>query len=395
MSSSTAQQNRVADRRAGQCIGNVHQMDHHQMSLDNKENYENHSSSNVVHEVVTRQVATLGEAKKIEISEDEKSMNGAPAGDLFDLSVHPDEELTSFIDDTDALMQLRRVCLSLEHSKLWVEKFERVLIIRRICLHHADSIISNDLAALTQALAFVIDEAESLRSCNVRNAVLCLKSMIAHCGQLFSTNHENCCSVVSILLLRSVSSPRFLMDMAFSTLSIAVTALDPSAMINCLVNFSTHKNNEISANAIMIAVDCINHHYLSITKSGSDPERRHDLIGNTIRILFAGLNSKRIKAKEGAIALLRRLMDSFTCDESFLSMINSSLSPAQRIHLNRCMSLNHRTTQRTVAEHRRSSRGLLSTSTPASIREHVLQAKLKLQLNVSHTPEQSSASCSV
>lgn len=403
MSSSNIPPN-TADRRADQ--SKVLSLDH-QSLCDDKENCQSYCASNVVLGATTQQVAALGEAKKINISQDEKSMNGAPTGDLFDLSVLPDEEMTSFMDDNDALVQLRLV--SSESCKLWVEKYERVQIIRRICLHHADAILNNNLTDLSQVLAFVIDEAESLRSCNVRNAVLCLKSMIVHCGQSLSANHENCRSVVSVLLLRSASSPRFLMDLAFSSLSTAVTALEPSALIDCLVSFSTHKNNEISANAITIAVDCINHHYQNLIMGGSDSEK-----GITIRILFAGTNSKRTKAKEGAKALLRRLLDSFGA-ESFLTLINSSLSPAQCVDLTRCMSLRPPTTQQTVGcptsepttafgpqrtgdISRSSSRGL-SFRASASIREHVLHMKVKdvLQESASHdiTPQQPSGRCSL
>lgn len=378
----------------------------HQSFCDNKENSQNHCSSNAALGATTRQIATLGEAKKIDISLDEKSMNGAPTGDLFDLTVHPDEELASFVNDEDAFAQLRLV--SSESCKLWVEKYERVQIIRRICLHHADAILNNNMAALSQALTFVIDEAESLRSCNVRNAVLCLKSMIAHCGQLLSANRENCCSIVSVLLLRSANSPRFLMDLAFSSLSTAVTALEPSTLIDCLVSFSTHKNNEISANAITIAVDCVNHHYQNLIMDGSDSEK-----GITIRILFAGINSKRIKAKEGAKALLRRLLDSFGTD-SFLTLIKSSVSQAQCVELTRCMSLHLPTTQhatgcptseptasgtlRPEAVSRSSSRGPSSRAS-ASIRERILLMKVKtvLQESASHdtAPQRPSASCSL
>ena len=402
ISSSNTHQNR-ADRSAGQPV-EVQNMDH-QNICDNKENCQNHCSSNASLGSTSRQIATLGEAKKIDISQDEKSMNGAPTGDLFDLSVHPDEELTSFVDDDDALAQLRLV--SSMSCKLWVEKYERVQIIRRICLHHADAILNNNIAVLSQVLTYVIDEAESLRSCNVRNAVLCLKSMIVHCGQLLSSNHENCCSVVSVLLFRSANSPRFLMNLAFSSLSTAVTALEPSTLIDCLVSFSTHKNNEIAANAITIAVDCINHHYQNLILGGSDSEK-----GIAIRILFAGINSKRIKAKEGSKALLRRLLDSFGAD-SFLTLIERSLSPTQCVDLTRCMSLHLPTTQQAAgcptseptasgpqrprAVFRSSSRGPSSKATP-SVGEHVLHMKKVKNLlheSASHdsAPQQPSALC--
>jgi hypothetical protein len=113
-------------------------------------------------------VKNIIETKKLNISENEMNMNGAPAGDLYDVQVLSDLELISFESQDMAVSAFETACALKKESlsASWADLFSVVEVIRRIAVHHPDILLSSEFLQITVDAA--VEASSSLRSSTIR-----------------------------------------------------------------------------------------------------------------------------------------------------------------------------------------------------------------------------------
>jgi hypothetical protein len=110
------------------------------------------------------------------LSQDEKSMNGAPEGNLYNFEVLDDENLKSFnIDEINIVLTQLSADSDVLDSLLWHERCVVIESFRRLLLHHASFITTE----LSNKMIFLIFYAiESLRSVECKNGILALRNLM-------------------------------------------------------------------------------------------------------------------------------------------------------------------------------------------------------------------------
>lgn len=273
------------------------------------------------HNVAPLPVGHHSEVKKIQISEDEKQMNGAPEGDLFEMVVFEDSELWPFANDVEAADELGKGISKHKGSSVWAEKYEALVVMRRVLLHHTD-IVDSDAQHLTGVVAAAVEDVDSLRSCRVRNGIICLRTLVSTCSvglTLFNTaalsSSSSSSSASSMSLIGSVTNcllaktgggPRFISELALNTLlNSAVPHLEPLLLVSCLAPSVGHRNAELASSAILAMVGCVRRIDVSVLASSS--EECMASLRDLCQGLSLALNAKRPKAKEEARTTFRSI----------------------------------------------------------------------------------------
>lgn len=255
------------------------------------------------------------DTKKIQISQDEKLMNGAPEGDLFDMVVFEDTELWPYSSDTEAHEEFVKCYKTHQESTVWAEQYESVVVMRRVVLHHP-SVINTDPAAVSQLVTSTIAGVESLRSCRVRSGIMGLRGILKHCSTALSATPsssssaapvDHCAGLIACLLAKTGGGPKFICELASNILfQEAVANVPPLTLIRCLLPFVAHRNPELSGNAIQAIV-------LSSQKIQSeflmDPnESSMHQLKDLMQGLAQAINAKKPAAKESAKTALKYLV---------------------------------------------------------------------------------------
>lgn len=282
----------------------------------------------------------LSEPKKIQISQDEKMMSGAPEGDLFDMVVFEDAELWPYASETEAREEFVKGCKIHDESSVWADQYESVVVIRRVVLHHAD-ILNADKSMLLEASKAVIAGVESLRSCRVRSGIMGLRTLLRNCGATLSTMHtpesDICSAVVTSLLTKTGGGPKFISELALnSLLQEAVTGVPPLELIRCLFPSIAHRNPEIGASAIYASVECVRKLDQSVLSDAT--AEGMEVMRETIQGLAQALNAKRPKAKECAKTALRSLYTAVG-DAHFQSLLQAYASESQQSEVTRAVTV--------------------------------------------------------
>jgi len=270
------------------------------------------------------------EPKKIQISQDEKLMSGAPEGDLFDMVVFEDSELWPFASNDEATEEFAKCIKIHDESTVWADQYESVVVVRRVVLHHA-SILNSSLPMLLEASKAIIAGVESLRSCRVRSGIMGLRTLLRNCGPTLSTmltaEGDPCAAVVTSLLTKTGGGPKFISELALnSLLQEAVAGVPPLELIRCLFPSITHRNPDIGASAIYASVECLGK-IDPVVLSDASTEGVQTM-RETVQGLAQGLNAKRPKAKDSAKTALRTLC-SAVGDAHFECLLKTHLSESQ------------------------------------------------------------------
>ena len=239
---------------------------------------------------------------KMEISHEEKTMNGAPEGDLFDIKVLMDAELTPLeLTDNSIIVDHLRSLLasSSQESSSWADKYAAVELIRRVVLFH-NSLLQADAVMLTASLEVAVQALVSLRSCSVRNGILCLKAMVtclpAAC-MLDESSHVT--TLFEALMNRSASGPRFVCESAAEAASTAASRLTPHALIASLHSSTLHRNPEVSSFAYTLIAQSV----LRVS-AAEVAALDNSLLGAVISALGRGLDAKRPTGREASRSAL-------------------------------------------------------------------------------------------
>lgn len=292
--------------------------------LDNSDN------SDITAQLSTKeQEEQAVEIKKIEISSEELQMNGAPEGDLFEVALLLDSDLTPLpntLNDLDNEL-LKQYDLYMA-TTVWAEKYEIITMFRRIVNHHSDLLDTTE--KINCLLRCLNDGLTSLRSSNVRNSLFCLKKMF----QLTSTinslaiclwGNDLLSSLIANIFNRVGSGPKFLCDSAYETLESFALQCPIETCLKCIEPFFTHRNLEVVCKSIF-ALD------ITIRKVSSDQLIQQidsmTWLKSVVVLLVTSFNAKKAIGKEKAKKCLKYIQMTIT-NEQFDIFLSKHFSEIQ------------------------------------------------------------------
>jgi hypothetical protein len=232
------------------------------------------------------------DVKKVCLSLEEKAMNGAPEGDLYDVVLLDDNQLLPFSDESMAQTELSKALSQYNTTSIWAEKYEVVTTLRRVISHHSNCILDgNHMQALVTC---ALDQVSSLRSSNVRNGLMCLqKAAQVYQERLWSESSSQL--IFTALLNKTGSGPKFLCDAAFESCRASSESCSISLLFSAIYPMISHKNIEVSAKSVEILV-------LAVMRNNSifNQGQENGVTSKILTSLGAALSAKKAQAKERA-----------------------------------------------------------------------------------------------
>ena len=213
------------------------------------------------------------EAKKLKISADEAHMNGAPEGDLYDVTVTEDANLPHLDDGSNSSCasnsnsnsntihviekQLRETLASVtDDSASWADRFTAVELVRRVTLSAKHrSIIIDDCVILLACLESCLHAVSSLRSCSVRNGLLALSALVRHIPAVMEKSESTL--LVRCILKLVDTGPKFIVESATKLVLDTITGMDPLVAIAALAPTTQHKSAQVSNLSCELLGDCV------------------------------------------------------------------------------------------------------------------------------------------
>ena len=272
---------------------------------------------------------TEQKVNKINISNDEKMMNGAPEGDLYELVVLQDDELPPF-DSHNIAQSEFELCFEKHYeTTIWAEKYEFVTIIRRVLIHHIDVLADVDFSLISSVVDIMIEATASLRSCVIRNGLLCLRRFLRYFNTLVDASEcsELTVKIVGALLSRTANGPKFICETANEILIIAAVERQVPVLtfFKGLLPYATHRSPEVSSKAIILSTKCVQAmDNLSTTTTLSGTQQYKD----PLKIAAIGLTTRLAKGKEAAKDALK-LIQSRLSPAAFKDFAAKALSPSE------------------------------------------------------------------
>lgn len=260
--------------------------------------------------------------KKMTINEEEKNMNGAPEGELYDVILLTDSELPplSFNNNESCESFIKdqiNVYFTLDKNG-WAKQYEIITFLRQALIHHSQEITKTPELILNIIKTFS-DGITSLRSANVRNSLL-------GCSYLFTSSKLSMSDMIwdSIeldalliqILIKSGSNPKFIALESFQVLQTIMKVVPMEKIFNYQLSiFNTeqyllHRNLDISYSTASIL-----HEKITTTmKTSTDinllltpppttattaPTVSTPTTTNIIKLIYQGLTlAKKFQAKE-------------------------------------------------------------------------------------------------
>ncbi|OWZ08731.1 hypothetical protein PHMEG_00018674 [Phytophthora megakarya] len=189
--------------------------------------------------------------------EERMSLDGAPEGELFHVTVKTRDELLESVDaaaEAQKLDQLlQRECATVDEADVaWAHEFAALDSLRRFAMYHKDQARRQlENGVLTK---LVLPAASNLRSTVARNALLCVQDLIL--GLKETACHFD--AVVPVLLNRSCSEKQFLKDLARDVLDTALQAGANEEFLHPLLTTSvSEKNAQIVSVAGLYVTKCV------------------------------------------------------------------------------------------------------------------------------------------
>jgi len=269
--------------------------------------------------------------KRMEISVDEKTMNGAPEGDLYDIKVLQDEELSPLVVDDVGLAVTGALAASSLETSSWADKYAAVELIRCVVLFHKDALLG-DAVALTASLELAIAAIESLRSCSVRNGILCLKAMASSLAAITEDpNHAT--AIMEALMNRSATGPRFVCDSASAAAKVAAERMSVQVLAQALATTMNHRNQDVSSLAFVFFAQCVLRQEASQLAEFSSSSFSSSGGCNILSILSRGINAKRPNARDASCQALQFLQKGLG-EERYAEWSSQTLSASQITDIN-------------------------------------------------------------
>lgn len=269
---------------------------------------------------LTKEIPTVVEKKKMEISDDEMSMNGAPAGDLYDVQVMNDSELFCFCDDDIAKTAFESATFVDKGSSSWAELFSGVEVTRRMALHHPGVLLSCE--CLPMAIQAAIDGSLSLRSSTIRNGIACMRSLA-----FLDIGSAHICRIVEVLMGRTGSGPKFIANEAAKVLDEIIPKFEPIMSIRALSSSTNIKNNEVSSKAFIMISQTVIRLLASLPvplEGKIETPTKPTTYKEIIKIMSRGLNARSPLARDASREAFKAIKLSLG-DVLFSSSIASAL----------------------------------------------------------------------
>jgi len=293
------------------------------------------------------------EVKKVKLTQDELSMSGAPTGDIFDIKVLCDNELTCLPQpesQVDIALQVLNTPLS-----TWAERYGAIEVVRRSSMFSpavfTDTSIGTTLCALNQEL-------DSLRSCTIRNSVLCLQSLLKlpACRQWVESGQNKYVydEVIGKLLLKSCSGPKFLCKIILEVFVLGAKVLPFSRLSVLLTSFSTHKNSEVCNHVYTSGCENFLHNMNTVIDDNDGKTME-----TTLRLFQRGISSVQPTGRGMARKALKEYSDRIGVD-AFARVVGQYFSMDQCNEINR--EINRVTTKKSTTKARIPLRALSSAS---------------------------------
>jgi hypothetical protein len=246
--------------------------------------------------------------------QEEKQMDGAPEGELFDVVVRNDNELVSFLDKPEEELDeiyKNAVTKSVAENATWADKYELVELIRSISFTRPSYLAEKSLA--DAALVAAIESTASLRSTEIRNGMHAINTLLHNCtGSL----NEDCIGhAVSLLIGKSVSGPKFICSMSSQILSNVCLHLSPDVAARALLPQTQHKNADACSTAVGLLADTV------VGRLSKDNQDHVSLCRPLIISFSVGLTSKRSAAASSSKTALLYLRKEYFGDEIFLKYL--------------------------------------------------------------------------
>ena len=169
--------------------------------------------------------ALSGTKKVMAISEQERKMDGAPVGELFDIDVKNNEDLKPYTQDNVGEL-ISGMTLEETSASSWADQFEDIEKIRRVVLHHSELLHPPELMSV--AVSIILNcGLSSLRSSCIKNALQCSASLLS--SYSYAQLRPYLTPVITAMLLKAVSGPKFMCKLADSCL-IKALCLDANTV---------------------------------------------------------------------------------------------------------------------------------------------------------------------
>jgi hypothetical protein len=269
--------------------------------------------------------------KKMKLSEEEINMNGAPVGSIYDVKVHSDEEIVTCDDvivlNNSALLTV--IKKSVAEASEWIDKYSSIEMTRKALLMPVDtSLYSDDM--ITSLVQLLLESVMSLRSCIIKNALLCVNIFIQkYCNHI---NEDLMSVLVTCLFNRMANGPKFIVELAekivTDIMNVYISGVSYVLAIKCIKPTLTHKNSDICSKAYAILGS------ITVSKvSLNHIEHFRDIID----VLSNGLNAKKLNARDAckkALVQLARLVG----DLEFNTLVESLGNESKIAQINREVS---------------------------------------------------------
>lgn len=234
--------------------------------------------------------------KRIPLSKEEKEMDGAPQGEIYDIVVVDDNDLEPY-ESLDTAREHLKQCSVSTDSYSWADKHETVVAIRRTTLFHRE--LFEFEADLSQAIEKACEAVESSRSCNIKNGIMCLRAMARVFSSAITFECNKSARIIEVLLNRTGTGPRFICDMAYELLVEVATKsyIPPMLFVEALVTFKNHKNADVACRSHILASKCT----MLLDRDSLTHDGLAGLVENLVNVLHqALLSTKRAKGRESA-----------------------------------------------------------------------------------------------
>lgn len=193
----------------------------------------------------------------IKLSDEEKNMDGAPEGDLYQIDIIEESNLLKY-ENSQKLQKAVTTISKLSDSSnssgdlTWFERCTLIEIFRRLNKFHSSDVHESVYLSIQSVIIAALC---SLRSVEVRCAVLGLQSLLTNSYTLLT--QKDITDNILALLNRSCTGPKFLCELSYAALVSICSSIPPELSINSLLeSYDNLKNAQSATYALIIMSDC-------------------------------------------------------------------------------------------------------------------------------------------
>lgn len=322
--------------------------------------------------------------KRIVLSDEEKNMNGAPEGELFDVVVLSDEDLPS-IDIHDSIVD--EIIKLYRSTNLWNERYIFVENIRKLIKYHSQVISVKELPDLAEIATL---ELNSLRSCSIRNGIFLSRQLITEFPRLLMDS-GHLVEILNHFVIKMSSGPRFIGELALDSfqLCLANTQLRFEEKIDLMMKNVSHKSADVAGKMQLLLAE---HCSVELKDLNTEITLSSTTFSNLCEGLYVGINSKRAFAKEKTRSALAQLVQRLGKENFLERCTNAQVPVSRRNELLHALESKKSALQDISGNHMTST--VQSSSSKRSLKDHIKMMKSSSSTSLSSSSLSSSSSFS-